>query len=98
MMNIIKCNNNTQDMINALLDREEASKATNKLYKNGEQPKEIVPMDIEEPTEVAGYKVAYVVYEYVNSKKLRIKTTIYDRVSSDNKDNTSTSLSLRFAQ
>lgn len=91
MRNIVRCNNDrTEEIIRAILAKEQEIKAANKLYKcEG-------PVEREEPTEIEGRRILCVSYSYTRGK-LRIKEIIYDKASSDNKDNT-TSLSLRFAQ
>ncbi len=90
MRNIFNdCNTKTQEMINIIIANEEQQKAANKLYKNER------PVEKEEPTEIEGRRILCVSYLYTGDK-FRIKEIIYDKASSDNKDNTS--LSLRFAQ
>lgn len=94
MKNIVRCNNDkTQEMINAIIAKEEQRKAANKLYKHEG------PVEKEEPTEIEGRRILSVTYLYTGGK-LRIKETIYDKASSDSSDNkgNTSSLSLRFAQ
>jgi hypothetical protein len=83
-------NNRTEETIRAILTKEQEEKAANKPHKNER------PVEKEEPTEIEGRRILCVSYLYTGGK-LRIKGIIYDKASSDNKDNT-TSLSLRFAQ
>lgn len=83
-------NDRTDEMIRAILAKEQEEKAARKIYKHEG------PVEKEEPTEIEGRRILSVTYLYTGGK-LRIKETIYDKASSDNKDN-ATSLSLRFAQ